>query len=196
MRSLNKQRMSTQTMVLAAILTAFVILLQLLGTFTAFFGPFSTAVALIPIVIGAAMCGVGIGAWLGFVFAMTVLLSGGAALFFAFDILGTIVTVVAKGILCGLAAGLVYKLLRGVNQYVAVVAAAITAPIVNTGVFLLGCLCFFMDNAAAIGELVGVAEAGFGVFIALALANFLFELGMNIVLSPVIVRILNIKKKI
>ena len=196
MKSLNNQRMSTKTMVLSAILTAFVILLQLLGTFTAFFGPFSTAVALIPIVIGAAMCGVGIGAWLGFVFAMTVLLSGGAALFLAFDIPGTIVTVVAKGILCGLAAGLVYKLFARLNHYVAVVAAAITAPIVNTGVFLLGCLCFFMDDAAAIGKVIGSAEAGFGLFIALALANFLFELGMTIVLSPVIVRILNIKKKI
>lgn len=183
-------------MVLSAILTAFVILLQLLGTFTAFFGPFSTAVALIPIVIGAAMCGVGIGAWLGFVFGMTVLLSGGAALFLAFDIPGTLVTVLLKGTVCGLAAGLVYKLLQKFNRYVAVVAAAVTAPVVNTGIFLLGCLCFFMDDAEKIGAAIGSTEAGFGLFIALALANFLFELGMNIVLSPVIVRILNIKKKI
>ena len=194
MLATNKKRMSTQTMVLAAILTAFVIVLQLIGTFTAWFGPFSTAVALVPIVIGAAMCGVGVGAWLGFVFGCVVLLSGGAALFLAFDIPGTIITVLCKGTLCGLAAGLVYKLLKGINRYVAVFAAAITAPIVNTGVFMLGCLCFFMDSAAEIGALVGSTEAGFGIFIALALANFLFELGMNIVLAPVIVRILNIKK--
>lgn len=194
MQTTNK-RMSTQTMVLAAILTAFVIVLQLVGTFTAFFGPFSTAVALVPIVIGAAMCGVGVGAWLGFVFGMVVLLSGGAALFLAFDIPGTLVTVLVKGTLCGLAAGFVYKLLQGINRYVAVVAAALVAPVVNTGIFLLGCFVFFMDDAAAIGAVIGSTEAGFGLFIALALANFLFEIGMNIVLSPVIVRILNIKKK-
>ena len=59
----NQKRMSTKTMVLGAIMTALVIVFQLLATFTAFFGPFSTAVALIPIAIGAIMCGPAVGAW-------------------------------------------------------------------------------------------------------------------------------------
>ena len=187
--------MSTKMMVMGAVMTAFVIILQLLGTFTAFFGPFSTAVALIPIVIGAALCGTGVGAWLGLVFGIVVIASGGANLFFIFDVPGTIITVLVKGTACGLAAGLVYKLCAKINRYVGVLAAAIVCPIVNTGVFMLGCAIFFLDSATDIASTLGSDASGMAVFVALAMANFLFELGMNIVLSPVIVRLLNIRKK-
>ena len=188
--------MNTKKMVLAAVMTALVIIFQLLATFTAFFGPFSTAMALIPIAVGATMCGVSVGGWLGLVFGLVVLLSGGANLFLAFDIPGTFVTVLAKGLACGLAAGLVYKLLEKANRYIAAVAAAVICPVVNTGVFLLGCALFFLDDAAKIAEAVGLADkAGMGVFLALAMANFALELATNIVLSPVVVRILNIRKK-
>ena len=68
------------------------------------------SLVLIPIVIGAATCGPKIGAWLGFVFGIFVLISGDAAAFLSVDIFGTIVTVLLKGTLCGLAAGYVYKL--------------------------------------------------------------------------------------
>ena len=82
MRTTNKK---TETMVLGAVMTALVVVFQLLATFTAIFGPFSTAIGLIPIVIGAAICGVKMGGWLGFVFGVVVLASGGANLFLAFD---------------------------------------------------------------------------------------------------------------
>ncbi|MBQ2273699.1 MAG: ECF transporter S component [Clostridia bacterium] len=186
---------SVQTMVMGAILTALVILLQCLATYTTFFGPFSTAIGLIPIVIGAAKCGPKVSAWLGLVFGAVVLLTGGGALFFAFNIPGTIITVLAKGIACGLAAGLVYKLLEKVNFYLAVVAAAVVCPVVNTGVFLLGCAVFFLPHAEGIASAVGLTVSGMEVFFALAMANFLFEVGMNLVLSPIIVRVLNIAKK-
>lgn len=186
---------SVQTMVMGAILTALVILLQCLATYTTFFGPFSTAIGLIPIVIGAAKCGPKVSAWLGLVFGAVVLLTGGGALFFAFNIPGTIITVLVKGIACGLAAGLVYKLLEKVNFYLAVVAAAVVCPVVNTGVFLLGCAVFFLPHAEGIASAVGLTVSGMEVFFALAMANFLFEVGMNLVLSPIIVRVLNIAKK-
>ncbi len=191
----NNGRMSVRTLTLGAILTAVVIVLQLLGTFTAFFGPFSTAVALIPIVIGAAMCGTTMGAWLGFVFSLVVLLSGGANLFLAVDILGTLVTVLVKGTACGLVAGLVYRALNNVNHYVAVYATSIVCPIVNTGVFMLGCIVFFMDDVQSLANTLGSSDTGVVLFWGMAMANFLFELGINVVLSPIIVRILNIRKK-
>ena len=191
----NNKRMSTKTMVLGSVMTALVIVLQLLGTFTAFFGPFSTAVALIPIVIGSAMCGVGVGAWLGLVFGLVVLISGGANLFLAFDVLGTLVTVLVKGTACGLVAALVYRALEKFNRYIAVLAAAIVCPVVNTGIFMLGCIVFFMDDVPQLAAALGSSATGVALFWALAMANFLFELGMNIVLSPVIVRLLNIRKK-
>ncbi len=194
MKSTNK-RMDTKKLVLGAILTALVIVFQLLATFTAFFGPFSTAIALIPIAIGAIMCGPAIGAWLGLVFGIVVLASGGAALFWAFNIPGTIITVLAKGAACGFAAGIVYKLLSKLNHYVAAICASVICPVVNTAVFMLGCAVFFLKDAKAIGELIGSPNAGMALFVGMALANFIFELGMNAVLSPVMIRILNIRKK-
>lgn len=195
MSKTEKRRKQTKTLVLGAVMTALVIILQLIGTATTFFGPFSTAVALVPIVIGAAMCGTAMGAWLGFVFGVVVLASGGAALFFAFDIPGTIITVLLKGTACGLAAGAVYKLLERFNRYAAVIAAAVICPIVNTSVFLLGCFVFFMDSADAIAAQIGLSVSGMALFWALAMGNFILEVATNAVLSPVIVRVLNIERK-
>jgi len=187
-------RESTQLLVLGAILTALVILLQLLGSFIRF-GIFSVSLVLIPIVVGAAKCGIKVGAWLGFVFGVVVLLSGDAAAFLAVDVAGTIITVLLKGTLCGLCAGLVYKAVEKYNVYVAVVAAALTCPVINTGVFLLGCVIFFMETINEWGAALGFSNAAEYMFIGLAGGNFLFELGTNILLSPVAFRILNLKKK-
>ena len=59
--------LSTRTMVLVAVMTSLVVVLQLLGSFIRF-GPFSISLVLVPIVIGAAVCGSAAGAWLGFAF--------------------------------------------------------------------------------------------------------------------------------
>jgi len=188
-------KMSVASLTLGAILTALVIVLQLLGTFVRL-GPFQISLVLIPIVIGAACCGKYIGAWLGFVFGMVVLLNGDAAAFYAVNIPGTIITVLLKGILCGLCAGLVYNLLEKKNRYLAVFAAAIVCPVVNTGVFYAGCFAFFLDTIKE-----WAIDKGYGsnfimyMIIVLAGGNFLVELSSNIVLSPVVVRLLNIRKK-
>ena len=191
----NQNRISTQTLVMSAIMTAFVVVFQLLGTYTAFFGPFSTAVGLIPIAIGAMLCGPGVGAWLGFVFSMVVLFTRGANLFLACDVRGTIITVIVKGVLCGFASGLVYKMLKNFNSTIAAIAAAFTCPIVNTGLFLAGCALFLLDDVAGIAEKLNSEESGMSLFYMLATANFIFELGMSAVVSPIAVKLLRIRKK-
>ncbi len=192
----NTNKKQTKILVLGAVMTALVIVFQAIGTATTFFGPFSTAVGLIPIVIGAAMCGVGIGAWLGFVFGVVVLVSGGAALFLAFDIPGTIITVLLKGTVCGLSAGLTHKFLKKYNDLLAVFAAAVICPVSNTLVFLLGCRVFFFEHADAIAETLKLDVSGMALFWALAMGNFLLEVATNAVLSPIITRILSYQKKI
>lgn len=194
MTNTEKRRAQTKALVLGAVMTALVIVLQFMGAFVRF-GPFSISLVLIPIVIGAATCGVGVGAWLGFVFGMVVLLSGDAAPFMSISLIGTIITVLAKGTLCGLSAALIYKALEKYNRYVAVVAAAIVCPLVNTGVFLLGCLVFFLEAITEWGVAGGYNNVVAYMFLGLVGGNFLFELGSNVILSPVIVRILNIEKK-
>ena len=189
---------SAKTLVMGAVMTALVIILQYLGSFIRL-GPFSISLVLIPIVIGTATCGKGIGAWLGFVFGIVVLLSGDAAAFLTVNAPGTIITVLLKGTACGFIAGLayegMYKLLKG-NSYFSTVAAAIVCPAVNTGIFLLGCLVFFMDTITGWAEAAGLGGgvAHYMIF-GLVGGNFLVELAINIVFSPIIVRIINAVKK-
>ena len=192
-----KNKLSTKTLVLGAVLTALVFLLQYLGAFIKL-GPFSISLVLIPIVIGAATCGVGISTWLGLVFGAAVLLSGDAAAFLAVSVGGTLLTVLAKGILCGLCAGLVYQgvLRLTKNTLLAVIAAAIVCPVVNTGIFLLGCLAFFMEPIAQWTAAAGLGGdvAQYMIFVLVG-GNFLFELATNIILSPVATRLLKIQEK-
>lgn len=177
---------NTKKLALLAILTATVIVLQLLGSFIRF-GTFSISLVLIPIVIGTAVGGIGGGAWLGLVFGLTVLLSGDAAFFLSINPAGTVVTVLIKGILAGVASGAVFKLLRSRNRTLAVICAAIVCPVVNTGIFLLGCRLFFFES---IRQMAGGADVLIYMLTTLVGGNFIFELGVNAVLSPVIVRLL------
>ena len=182
MANQNKQR--TQQLALGAILTALVAVLQFLGAFIRF-GTFSVSLVLIPIVIGAALCGWKVGAWLGLVFGVTVLLSGDASLFLAVSVPGTVGTVLIKGIACGAAAGAVYKLFERRGRYLAVVLSAIVCPVVNTGVFLIGCAIFFMDTLAGWSQALGFGtDVVRYILFGLVGGNFLLELGTDILLSP------------
>ena len=193
MQTKTNKRMSTETLVLAALLTALVVILQFMGAIVRL-GPFQCSLVLMPIVIGAAMCGPKISAWLGFVFGMVVLLNGDAAAFLTVNAIGTVITVLVKGTLCGLCAGLVYNLLKEKNKYLAVLAAAIVCPIVNTGVFLVGCFLFFFKTVEAWGLAMGFENTIEYMFLGLVGGNFLFEMITNIILCPAIVRVLNLRK--
>ena len=81
------------------------------------------------------------------------------------------------------------------NKTVAVFAAAAICPIVNTGVFLLGCLVFFLDTITGWAALYGFENVGAYMIFGLTGANFLIELGVNLVLAPVITRLIKIGKK-
>ena len=177
-----------------AILTAIVVVLQLIGG-AIHFGVFSISLVLVPIVIGAALYGAWAGAWLGFVFGLMVLLTGDAAPFLAINPLGTILTVLVKGTCAGLVAGLVYRLLEKKNQLLAVICAAIAAPVVNTGIFLIGCELFFLDTVREWGQAAGFDNVGAYMLTGFVGLNFLFELGVNIVLAPVIVRLVKYARK-
>ena len=189
--------MSTETLTFGAVLTALVVILQFLalGIKAALpFLPFTVSLVLIPIVIGAAKCGPYMGAWLGFVFGVIVLLSGDAAAFLTINSLGTILTVLVKGTACGFVSGLVYRLLEKKQKTVAVYAAAAVCPLVNTGLFFVGCLLFFMDTVSEWAAAFGFHNVALYMFVGLAGINFLFEFVVNVVLSPVIVRVLNMRK--
>jgi uncharacterized membrane protein len=185
----------TRNLVGIGLFTAIVIVLQLMAVGLRALGLFSISLVLVPIVVGSAVYGWKGGAWLGFVFGMAVLLSGDAAPFLAIHVPGTIATVLAKGAGCGLAAGLVYALLEKHGKILAVFAAAILSPVVNTGIFLLGCRLFFFDTITQWAAEFGFANVGSYMIFGLTGINFLIELGVNMVLSPVAARLIKLGKK-
>ena len=181
----------TRRLVGLALFSAIVVVLQLLGSFIRF-GIFSISLVLVPIVVGAALYGAAGGAWLGFVFGMAVLLSGDAGAFLAVNVPGTIVTVLVKGTAAGLVAGYAYKLLEKLSRSAAVAVSAVLCPIANPGIFLVGCLLFFMPT---IRMWAGGEAVGRYMILGLVGVNFLVELAVNVLLCPTIVRLIRIGRK-
>ncbi|WP_294954936.1 ECF transporter S component [uncultured Eubacterium sp.] len=180
----------TQKVVGMGLFTAIIVALQMLASAIKF-GPFSITLVLAPIVIGAALYGIGAGAWLGLTFGVTVLISGDAAAFLTINPIGTVLTVIAKGMVAGIVAAVIYKAIEKKNKTVAVVAAGIACPIVNTGIFLIGCYLFFQEWLITVFGTTGFAT----VITGLVSVNFAVELGINMLLASVIVRIIDLGKK-
>lgn len=179
---MDSNKKSITSLVMMGILTAIVIILQLWLQLP-IFGVATLSTVLVPIVIGAILYGPAAGAWLGLVFGGTVILSGQAAPFMAENGVGTVLMVIIKGAACGAAAGAVYRILSKKNNKAAVLLAAITAPVVNTGIYVIGSM-FLYDNEAQ------------KIFLTVAvLFNFIAELVFNIILNPAILFLTNYVKK-
>ena len=192
----SKSLKKTKALVGMAIFTALVVVLQHMAGIIKI-GPFSPSLVLIPMVIGAAVYGVKTGAWLGLVFGIVVLIGcitgtdmGGNAMW-VFNPAVTAVICIGKGVAAGLLSGLTYRALQHKNQLLATVAAAVVCPVVNTGLFCIGAVAVFRP---ILEQWAGGADLVSYVFMGLIGVNFLVEMGINVVLSPVVVRILHAVK--
>jgi uncharacterized membrane protein len=157
-------------------------------------GVFATsALALMPIVLGAAICGPLAGAWLGFVFALVTFMD--AAAFMAVDVFGTIVTVVLKGVLAGLVSGLLFSLLKKRNLTLATIVAALACPVTNSGIFFVGSVVFFLDAITEWATAAGFANVIAYILLGMIGTNFLIEFFACLILCPVILRLLQLLNK-
>lgn len=186
-----------QRLVATAILAAIVVVLQ---TFVVIpLGPFTVTLTLVPIMIGAILLGPACGAFLGGVFGVTVAIqvvtgAAGPFSFMMFEQLPiiTIVICLVKGIVAGLVTGLIHKLLsqKGRNK-LGVILSAISCPICNTGIFVVGLLVFYQELVTKTA-----AEGGFATVVAFVLIsmiglNFLVEFALNVLLIPVVLRVIS-----
>ena len=185
-------------MAMIALLMALVVVMQFISGLIPPISGFSISLVLIPIVLGAALYGPSAGAILGGTFGAVVYINcvtgadiGGAMVFQANPALCFLV-VMGKGILAGLTSGLVYRLLSGKNTYVAMFLAAFVCPLVNTGIFILCMLTFFVDILTAWAAGVNLVAY---ILSGLVLCNFVPELIINLAFSPASVRILKTVNK-
>lgn len=186
-------RQKTEKLVLTALFTALVAVLAYVGGFIKIGSLASISLTLIPVVLGSALIGPLVGAWLGGVAGAVFFLTADAAFWLGLSIPGTIITVMVKGVVAGLAAGLVYRATEKINRYLAILLAAIVCPVVNTGIFLLGCLVFFMDAVTAMAQGEGMGLFAFLIIVFVGF-NFVFELLSNLLLSPALLRLLSLRR--
>lgn len=186
----NKNHASVVRLTSLALLAALVVVLQTVATGIKI-GPVPISLTLVPIVVGAILFGPGAGALLGGVFGVVCLIAGITGADYFTNLLWVanpfwlVVVCVGKAVLCGWAAGLVYKALSK-RQTLGCIVSAIVAPIVNTGVFAAGMLTVFRPilQDFAVGT-----DIVYYFFVIMIGVNFLVELGVNAVLSAAIARI-------
>lgn len=185
-----------------AMLLALVIVLQIFGGLIKF-GPFSLSLVLIPVVIGSVVLGPVGGAVLGFAFGLIVVIqcamgidAGGFMLWEINPFLTALICLV-KGTVAGLVPGAIYKVINPnseLNQKHAIgaVIAAMSAPVVNTGVFLIGLSVFFNGTLT---EWAGGMNILLYIVTGLVGINFVIELGINIIVSPAIATVIKAVSK-
>lgn len=199
--SMEKTRNKTRMLVLTALFAAIIVVLQFLPVPA--IGPVAMNLSLVPLVLGAVLYGPVQGGILGAIMGVAIIfqiilrpdLAGGLATgMFTMNPFVTGLLCVVKTSVAGVVAGLVAKWLTKVNRTLAVVLAAAVCPIVNTSIFLFGLCVIFNSVLTEVSASLSYSPVMF-VLMLIVLMNFVPELVINIVVSPIIVRVSEIIKK-
>ena len=203
MTNVSKKAFSAKNIAMLGVLTAFVVLFQVcLGTIK--IGPTSFSLVLIPIVLGSCLIGPLAGGFLGFVFSLIVFLYGlfGADVFtnvmLNTNFAVTFLIIFSKGILAGIVPGLLFNALKPVDDKLAVTVSALSAPVVNTAIFVLILFAFrnvFVQSFIDKGYVSSVSSWANFVFIGCAGLNFIVEFGVNLVATPLFYTVISVVDK-
>ena len=191
-----KNSIKIKRMVGIAILSAIVIVLQVLSNYVQI-GAISITLALIPIAVGAILYGPTAGAILGVLMGLIVLTAPSTqAYFFVNNPAATIFLCLLKTGIAGLVAGLLFKLFAFFAKKTTstkkkkalfaagVIVATLIIPVINTSLFIGGATLFFLNSVYG-GSAMAIIN---GVFT----TNFLIEFIVSAVLSPAIVTLIKV----
>jgi uncharacterized membrane protein len=189
---------SAQKITGIAVLMALVIVLQAFGGSIPL-GVVQLNFTLIPIVLGAVLYGAWAGAFLGFACGVVVLvqvimgLVPFYALIWANDPIATTLTCILKTTVAGFLAGFVYQWLRTKQTLVALFTASALVPIVNTALFIVGCLC--MNDSVHFLAVENGQNVLVFILVGLVTFNFFIELAVNLLVSPALYRVIGVLGK-
>ncbi len=183
-------------------ITALAILLALVIVLQAFGGSFSIGAVslnftLIPIVLGALVLGAWSGAFLGFASGVVVLIqviiapSGFYFIIWTYSPVITTLICLLKTTVAGFVAGVVFKALQEKNDLLAVFVASALVPVINTGLFLLGCMAMW-DTIALMAEGMNVVKY---ILVGLITFNFFAELAVNLIFAPALRTVYTVVEK-
>ena len=174
-----------------AVLLALVIVLQAFGG-TIMIGAVQLNFTLIPIVLGAIVFGPFAGGCLGFACGVVVLIQviiGGSpfyALIWANDPVVTTLTCIVKTTAAGVLSGLAYRWLVAKNELLATFIASGIVPVVNTLLFIVGCL-FMTDSVYTMADGQSVLKF---ILVGLVTFNFFLEFAINLLIAPALYRVI------
>lgn len=185
-----------------AILAAIIVVLQLFATVFSSFLPFARLTfSLVPIVIGGALYGIRAGALLGGVFGTVVLGSmimgyGGTfgTLILQKMPVEAVVITLGRCILAGFIPALLFKMISKADSVVATFVSALFCPVINTGIYYLGVVFVFKDIFFEANSISGGNI--YWLLLTMIIANFTIEFIINTLLSPVILTVIKVRKKI
>jgi len=174
------------------LLMGIIILLQLFASGLRI-GPVPISLVLIPIVVGAVLYGPAIGAFLGGVFGLIVIImivvgmDPASMAMMQFNAVGTVITCMVKGILAGLVSGLVYKMFaKTKNKKTGYVLASACAPIMNTGFYVLMVITIFKGLMEDTSKIQGIG-AVFATIMAMIATNFIAEVATTTIIAPIVI---------
>lgn len=174
-----------------AVLLALVIVLQAVGG-TVSIGAVQLNFTLIPIVLSGIIFGELVGAFTGLACGIVILIQVilGTVPFYTLIWTGDPVVVaftcILKTTVAGYLGGLAYKLISPKNELVATFVSAAVVPVVNTLLFVIGCL--FMTNS--VYTLNGSQNILVYILVSIVTFNFFIELGVNMVVAPALNRVI------
>lgn len=195
--SKNERFFTAKNIAYFAMLLALVIVLQLWGG-SIKIGVTQLSFVLVPIVLCGMILGPVAGCLLGVIFGVIVYLQG---LFGVDPFTGilisdhpviTALTCLVKGGAAGLVSGVLYNLFKNKDGLAASFIAAAAAPVVNTGLFIVGALC--MSDTLSANFVDGTTVIYFLVIVC-AGVNFLVELAINLIFAPAIFKLTQIIEK-
>ncbi len=182
---------SARNITALAILLALVVVMQTFGA-TINIGPVQLNFTLVPIALGAILLGKWSGAFLGFACGIVVMIQVIMGLVPFYTLIWTetpfwaALTCVVKTTVAGFLAGVVYKPIAKKNKLLAVFVSAAIVPVVNTALFIVGCLLMWEPISSIAG---GTNLLGF-ILVSLVTFNFFLELGVNLIVAPALHRVI------
>ncbi len=177
------------------ILLALVVVLQAFSVQLQVLTVVNLNLALVPIVVGAIVLGPAAGAFLGLACGVVVLIqvvmgiNGFYVLIWTYSPYSAIVTTLIcllKTTVAGFVSGVVFHSIGKKNKYAATFLSSGLVPVVNTALFVLGCLCMYQTIQVA--NETGMNVLAF-IIISIVTWNFFIEFAISLLLAPAVYRV-------
>lgn len=203
MEKVKKTFFTAKNIATIGILMALVIVLQMFCGSINIAGLITLNFSLIPIVLGAIVLGPVAGALLGFANGIVILIqviltpTGFYYIIWTYSPIITTLICIVKTTVAGFVGGIVFRLISKKNTLAATFTAAAIVPVINTALFVLGCLC--MTDTILIYQDTMPDYDGMNIFVFICVGivtvNFFIEFALNLIVSPALNSVYRVVEK-